>query len=456
MGVLTARRRERVRMRISLQPDSLDLSVVIPCLNEGPNLYRLLPVLRRALDALGVQWEVLVVDGASQDGTDRIVERAGMRYVCETAKGYGAAILRGFSEARGRHIVTMDADLSHPAEFIQELWAARRQGDIVIASRYIAGGRADQPWSRLMLSRILNRFFGKALAIPVKDMSSGFRLYHKRIFSKLDLEFTNFVLLVEILIKAFGKGRHVKEVPFHYAPRQSGSSHARILRFGIDYLKLLRHIWRVRNSVAFADYDDRAFDSRIPLQRYWQRKRYKIVLEFTPKFVSTADVGCGSSRILVDLPHAVGVDIQFAKLAYMRKTNDRLVQADAFRLPFPDETFECVICSEVIEHLPEGCGDIFGELTRLLAPGGTLVLGTPDYGRVWWRVIEKLYHLAAPNAYAEEHVTHYTRDMLMDLLKDRGYEILDHRYICRSELIIKARKREVARTSRPTSVAPHA
>ncbi|HIJ65936.1 MAG TPA: glycosyltransferase family 2 protein, partial [Candidatus Hydrogenedentes bacterium] len=100
-------------MEVSLQGDSLDLSVVIPCLNEGPNLYRLLPALREALDALGAAWEVIAVDGASKDGTDKIVEKAGMRYVCETARGYGAAVVRGMAEARGRYVLTMDADMSH-------------------------------------------------------------------------------------------------------------------------------------------------------------------------------------------------------------------------------------------------------------------------------------------------------------------------------------------------------
>jgi len=427
-------------MRVSLQPDTIDLSVVIPCLNEGPNLYRLLPVLRETLDGLGIAWEVLAVDGASKDGTDRIVEQAGMRYIYEPARGYGTAVLRGVSEARGRYVLTMDADMSHPAAFIEELWRMRDTADIVIASRYVAGGHAEQPWGRLMLSRALNAAFGWSLAIPVKDLSSGFRLYRKRLFGGLDLDSTNFVLLVEILLKAFGNGRQIKETPFHYAPRQAGASHAHIIRFGIDYLRLLLRIWRVRNSVAFADYDARAYDSRIPLQRYWQRKRHEIVLDFVPPFVSTADVGCGSSRILVDLPHAIGIDIQFGKLRYMRKTNDRLVQGDACRLPFPDGAFECVVCSEVIEHIPREAGDPLAELTRVLKPGGTLVLGTPDYATWQWNTIERLYRLAAQDAYAEEHVTHYTLRTLEDALTRRGYEDLEFRYICHAELIIKARK----------------
>ncbi|MBI5091361.1 MAG: glycosyltransferase [Candidatus Hydrogenedentes bacterium] len=417
-----------------------DISVVIPSLNEAANLYRLLPKLKEALDNLHIAWEIIVVDGDSTDGTPAVVENAGARYINETRRGYGTAILRGVTEARGEFVLTMDADMSHPAEFVQQLWSARTEADIVIGSRYVPGGHADQPWFRAMLSRILNGFFGYGLAMPVKDMSSGFRLYRRSVFRNIDLTFTNFVILIEILLKAFARGARIKEAPFHYKPRQSGNSHARIIKFGVDYLRLFHRMWRIRNSVDFPDYDERAFDSRIPLQKYWQRKRYDIIMRFTPKFVSTVDVGCGSSHILADLPHAIGVDMRHEKLSYMRKSNKLLLQANGLQLPFPDDSFDCAISSEVIEHIPEENGKLIDELTRVLKPGGTLVLGTPDYGGWQWPLIEKAYALAAPSAYADEHVTHYTYDSLRKALLERGYEITAHDYICKAELIFQATK----------------
>jgi dolichol-phosphate mannosyltransferase len=427
-------------MKPVLKADTLDLSIVIAALNEAPNLYRLLPLLRNDLEKLGISWEIIVIDGNSQDGTRKIVEQAGARYVCETAPGYGAAILRGICEANGKYVQTMDADMSHPTPFIKNLWDARENGDVVIASRYVPGGCADQPWFRYTLSRILNRFFSSGLSVPVRDMSSGFRLYRKTIFDGMDLTFANFVILIEILLKAYGKGLNVCEVPFHYKPRASGSSKARIVKFGKDYLRLFYRVWRMRNSIEFPDYDWRAYDSRIWLQRYWQRTRHNIILRYAPRFVPTCDVGCGSSRILADMPHAVGVDLRHDKLVFMRRTNDLLAQCDALRLPFPDSAFECVICSEVVEHVPHENGQVFDELTRILKPGGILVLGTPDYDRWEWRVTEWLYGKIIPGAYAEEHITHYTLDSLSTILKERQYQLLEHDYIGRGELIIKARK----------------
>ena len=429
-------------MKISLKADTLDLSVVIASLNEAPNLFRLLPLLRDALDGLDVSSEVVVVDGDSADGTRKVVQEAGARYVCETAPGYGAAIIRGLCEARGAYVLTMDADMSHPAPFIANLWGARDSGDVVIASRYVPGGHAEQPWFRLLLSRVLNRFFARGLSVPVKDLSSGFRLYRKALFEGMDLTFTNFVILVEILLLAYAKGLEVNEIPFQYQPRISGSSKARVIKFGRDYLRLFYRVWRMRNSVEFPDYDWRAYDSRIWLQRYWQRTRHDLIVGFAPKFVPTCDVGCGSSRILADLPHAVGVDLRHDKLVFMRRTNQRLVQADGLCLPFPDGAFDCVICSEVIEHVPEEGGRLIDELTRVLKPGGILVLGTPDYDRYEWLILEWFYRRLAPGAYADEHVTHYTRKTLTEALEARAYEIVDHAYVGRAELILKARKPE--------------
>ena len=162
---------------LNLQPNTLDLSVVIPAMNEALNLEQLLPSLRDALEKLGASHEIIVIDASSPDATRQVVEEAGARYINESARGYGAAILRGVREAAGKYIITMDADQSHPARFIKDLWQARDRGEVVIASRYVEGGRADQPISRYYLSRVLNTFFRVGLSVEVRDLSSGFRLY---------------------------------------------------------------------------------------------------------------------------------------------------------------------------------------------------------------------------------------------------------------------------------------
>jgi SAM-dependent methyltransferase len=248
-----------------------------------------------------------------------------------------------------------------------------------------------------------------------------------------------FAFLPEIVLKAFARGYRVMELPFHYRPRTRGSSHARIIAFGVQYAKLLATFWRFRNSVGCADYDSRAFDSRIPLQRWWQRKRYEIVSDLVGQSLSVLDVGCGSSQLLDGLPQMVGMDPQMNKLRFARAPGRLLLRASVFEIPFADASFEAVVCSKVIEHLPRN-PVIIDELVRCLAPGGTLVLGTVDYGRWQWPLIERIYRMVHPGGDADEHITHYTHDSLIAELTGRGLEVLEVRYIAKAEIVVKARK----------------
>jgi SAM-dependent methyltransferase len=116
-----------------------------------------------------------------------------------------------------------------------------------------------------------------------------------------------------------------------------------------------------------------------------------------------------------------------------------LVRGSLMALPFRTGTFDCVICSQVIEHV-EKDPVLFSELARVLRIGGRLVLGTPDYATIAWRVIEPLYGWAAPGGYKGEHISHYTLAGLLELLPRHGFEVLEHAYVARSELIIRARK----------------
>ena len=224
----------------------MQLSIVIPAWNERDNLERLLPELRDVVGKLGVAAEIMVVDGGSADGTAEAAARLCARVVRQTERGYGGALLAGFGNCRAPFVVTMDADLSHPPQFVEELWSRRQQADVLIASRYVPGGSADMPRSRRMLSRVLNRTFRWGLALPFEDMSSGFRLYQRDVLAGLHPESRNFDVLQEILFRLYLKGARIQEVPFHYRPRGAGRSHARLIQFGRSYLRTLLRMRKLR------------------------------------------------------------------------------------------------------------------------------------------------------------------------------------------------------------------
>lgn len=296
------------------------------------------------------------------------------------------------------------------------------------------------PISRYCLSRVLNVFFSRGLSLYVHDMSSGFRLYRSAVLRSINVEARDFDVLQEILVRAYAEGWRTTEVPFHYAPRRHGTSNARVFRFGLAYLKRFGHLWKLRNSILCADYDNRAYDSIIWLQRYWQRSRFRHVTDLIANEGPVLDVGCGSSRIISALPQkSVAVDVLFRKLRYARRFSRHLVQGSVFALPFSSTSFPCVLCSQVIEHIPKD-PRVLDELCRIVVPGGRLVIGTPDYANWEWVLIEKLYGFFAPGAYADEHISHYTRSELLSLLIARGFVHEATRYIMRGELILAFRK----------------
>jgi dolichol-phosphate mannosyltransferase len=415
------------------------LSIVIPVKNEGENIEPLLRSVRQAGDDLAIGYEIIVVDGGSVDETVSRARPRADRVVIQKNPGYGNALKEGFSLSSGKYLLTLDGDLSHPPHFISALYRERAAAELIIASRYVAGGSAEMPWWRKVLSKILNIVFGRVLSLPVRDVSSGFRLYRADVLKNFALRARDFSILEEIAIKMWNRGYRIKEVPFEYRPRLHGYSKAKLLGLGRSYLRTAYSMWKLRNSCDTADYDDRAFNSIIPPQRFWQRRRFRIVKEFISGRTKILDIGCGSSNIVKSLPGAVGLDISPAKLRYLRSFLPRLVNASIFHLPFAPRSFDGLICSEVIEHVPFH-RDIFCQFNDLLRDDGILVLGTPDYGRLSWRIIEYFYGLLMPNAYKDEHVTHYTMSRLRALLQEHGFEIEDYDYIAGSELIIKARK----------------
>jgi glycosyltransferase involved in cell wall biosynthesis len=425
---------------------ALDLSVVIPALDEGASIGELVRRVRAEATRLGVSHEVIVVDGGSVDGTPRWATEAGATVVRQPGRGYADALLTGFRHAGGTYVASMDADYSHDPDFLRALWAARDDAELVIASRYVAGGFAYMPRFRRLLSRILNTVGRSVLSLPFRDLSSGFRLYQRRALEGIAPRARRFDVLIEIVARIRAEGWRVKEVPFHYRQRQGGRSHAGILSFGLAYAKTLARMWKLRNSLESADYDDRAFNSRIPIQRFWQRRRYAIVLGMVGRAESVLDVACGSSKILEALPHAVGLDLSFKPLRFRKQTNRFVINGDAHALPFPDAAFAAVICSEMLEHVPFD-PRIFTELSRVLRPGGTLVVGTPDYGRWQWPFIEWWYNRLLPGAHGHDHVERYTEASLRARLIQFGFEPLEAAWIWRAELIVKARKRPAPRSA---------
>lgn len=415
-----------------------DLSIIIPSNNETDKLAELLPQVHIALASFSIIYEILVTVNQADENIRKVIQQNHCMLLVPQTNRYGDAILTAIHQSVSDYIIVMDADQTHPAALLRGLWKARNTADIVIASRYIQDGWAMTPAVRKFLSKLLNAVFSRGLDLRVRDMSSGFRLYKSHVVKGLSTESRDYDILQEILVKALMAGYQIIEIPFRY--QSHDTAYLRATQFGWAYLKTFTRLWKLRNSVASADYDARAYDASMPPQRYWQRQRYKLITKLASDKGKCLDVGCGSSRIIGALPQgSVALDILMRKLRYAQRFGHPVVQGSIFDLPVPDESFPCVLCSQVIEHVSRA--NVLNELDRVLQPGGFLILGTPDYAKWQWLVIEWLYKILLPQAYADEHITHYSYQELFDeFVTRRGYKLEATRYILQGELILGLRK----------------
>ncbi len=207
--------------------------VVIPTYNEADNL----PVILKRLHAAVPDVDVLVVDDGSPDGTGQIADRIAaedkrVHVMHRTAKeGLGAAYIAGFEWAITHGydaVVEMDADGSHAPEQLPELLASLRDADVVIGSRWVAGGQVvNWPWYRWLLSQGANLYTRMALGMPVRDATAGYRIYRRTVLEKLDLgevASQGYCFQVDLTWRAYREGFRIVEVPITFTERERGRS----------------------------------------------------------------------------------------------------------------------------------------------------------------------------------------------------------------------------------------
>lgn len=223
--------------------DAVDLTLVLPAWEEAENLRVLLPELRAVLDGLGVRWEILVVDApAPRDATAEVCAAAGVRHLRrQGGPDYGDAVRTGIAASRGRHVVFMDADGSHEPAQVAALWAARDRADLVIASRYVRGGRTDNPRALVAMSLAVNLTFRVALGLRCADVSNSFRLYRGADLRALAPACRHFDIVEELLVRLLvaHPGYRVLEVPAAFRTRRAGVTKRRLGPFLRGYVTTL-------------------------------------------------------------------------------------------------------------------------------------------------------------------------------------------------------------------------
>jgi dolichol-phosphate mannosyltransferase len=221
--------------------------------NEAANLPRLVAAIRAALPTA----DLLITDDASPDGTGQLADQLAtqdcqIKVLHRSGKlGLGTAILGGMSYANAHSydfFISMDADFSHDPHYLPSLAARAAHADVVIGSRYIPGGGVrNWPWSRYLISRLVNVLCRVLLALPANDVSGGFRCYRVALLRRLrlaDLRSKGYSFQEEMLYRCRQAGATIAEVPIIFADREKGASKANVKEMARSLAVLLTLGWQ--------------------------------------------------------------------------------------------------------------------------------------------------------------------------------------------------------------------
>ena len=205
--------------------ESVEVSVVIPCLNEANSLALCVEKARKAFAESGIRGEVIVADNGSTDGSQEIAEHAGARVVRVADRGYGNALRSGIAAARGRFIIMGDADDSYDFSTVPQFVAKWREGyDVVMGNRFRGGIRPGaMPWMHKHignpgLTAVMNLFFKTGIG----DCLCGLRGFTREIHDRIDVRTSGMEWGPEFVIKAAKSGARMTEIPIVLWPDKRG------------------------------------------------------------------------------------------------------------------------------------------------------------------------------------------------------------------------------------------
>jgi Glycosyl transferase family 2 len=239
--------------RSALSADPVEVSVVMPCLNEAKTVAVCVRKAVNCLRELGVHGEVIVADNGSTDGSQELAREAGARVIHAERRGYGAALQAGIAAARGRFIIMGDADDSYDftglGPFIERL---RGGDDLVMGNRFKGGIKpsAMPPLHRYfgnpLLTGILNLFF----RTPIGDAQCGLRGFRKESFEKLNVTTPGMEFASEMVVRSSLWKQKISEVPTTLSPDGRGRPpHMRSFRDGwrnLRFMLMMCPVWLFR------------------------------------------------------------------------------------------------------------------------------------------------------------------------------------------------------------------
>jgi len=223
--------------------EQLELTILMPCLNEAESLGVCIDKALGFLARSGIRGEVLIADNGSTDGSQELARRAGARVVDVEKRGYGSALSGGIEAARGRYVIMGDADDSYDFSRLELFVEKLRAGDQLVMGNRFRGGieRGAMPWLHKYLGNPVLSFLGKLFfGSPVSDFHCGLRGFDRASIRALDLKTSGMEFASEMVVRATLFGYRVSEVPTTLSKdKRSRAPHLNTWRDGWRHLRFL-------------------------------------------------------------------------------------------------------------------------------------------------------------------------------------------------------------------------
>jgi len=410
------------------------LSVVIPCYNEAPSLK---VVLDRVLDS-PYTGEVIVVDDGSTDETLRIAQSFNDPRVRTFAQpiniGKGAALRRGFKEARLDYVIVQDADLEYDPHDYGRLLAPLVSGeaDVVYGSRFI-GGEARRVlyfWHSLG-NRLLTNLSNALTNLNLTDMETCYKVFLRHIIQSMDIEEDRFGFEPEITAKVAARGLRVFEVGISYNGRTYAEGKKIVWKDGLRALYCM-----ARYSTIWPTKAVERFDGRTPSESALSLNLTDLdeaALNYTDWIVSLCEPHLGNhvleiggghgtitSRLSVPSRRIVTTEISQQSIAILRdrfETAQNVTVEHCAEFELPAGKFTSVLMINVLEHIAED--EEFLALTKTrLSSGGNIVVFAPAFSSLYSDFDRRI-----------GHYRRYTRSELTTKLTRCGFSVIESRYV---------------------------
>jgi glycosyltransferase involved in cell wall biosynthesis len=226
--------------------EPVELSIVMPCLNEAETLAACIRKAQLGIQRAGVRGEIVIADNGSTDGSIEIAKAAGVRVVPIERRGYGNALLGGIGATHGRWIIMGDADDSYDFSEITGFVQKFREGfEVVMGCRLSSGGGTivpgAMPWKNRWIGNPVLSFIGRLFfKCPAHDFHCGLRGFTREAFDRMELKTTGMELASEMVIKATLKAMRMAEVPVTlYPDGRSRPPHLKPWRDGWRHLRFM-------------------------------------------------------------------------------------------------------------------------------------------------------------------------------------------------------------------------